>query len=131
MERHNVGGELFQLVNVYLEEQGLKLNRGTSVDATIIEAPRSTKNETRQRDPDMASVQKGDPWSFGLKAHSGVDRQTKLMHCVVVTSAHVHDSPYWVICFRVMNGVSMVILRIQDKKHTDKSPCKTSERLHS
>lgn len=44
MERHNLGGELFQLVNVYLEENGLKLNHGTIVDATIIDAPRSTKN---------------------------------------------------------------------------------------
>ena len=92
MERHNLGGELFQLVNVYLEENGLKLNRGTIVDATIIDAPRSTKNEKRQRDPDMESVQKGNQWYFGMKAHIGVDSQTKLIHSVMVTSANVHDS---------------------------------------
>lgn len=44
IERHNLGSELFRLVNVYLEENGLRLNRGTIVDATIIGAPRSTKN---------------------------------------------------------------------------------------
>lgn len=92
MERHNLGGELFQLVNIYLEENGLKLNRGTIVDATIIDAPRSTKNEKHQRDPDMASVQKGNQWYFGMKAHIGVDSQTKLIHSVMVTSANVHDS---------------------------------------
>ena len=92
MERHNLGGELFQLVNLYLEENGLKLNRGTIVDATIIDAPRSTKNEQRQRDPDMASTQKGNQWYFGMKAHIGVDSQSKLIHSIVVTSANVHDS---------------------------------------
>lgn len=92
MERHNLGAELFRLVNVYLEENGLKLNKGTIVDATIIDAPRSTKNEKRQRDPDMASTQKGNQWYFGLKAHIGVDSHSKLIHSVVVTSANVHDS---------------------------------------
>lgn len=92
MERHNLGGELFQLVNIYLEENGLKVNRGTIVDATIIDAPRSTKNKARQRDPDMESTQKGNQWYFGMKAHIGVDSQTKLIHSVMVTSANVHDS---------------------------------------
>ncbi|BFM06130.1 IS5 family transposase [Halioxenophilus aromaticivorans] len=92
MERHNLGGELFQLVNVYLEENGLKLNRGTIVDATIIDAPRSTKNKERHRDPDMESTQKGNQWYFGMKTHIGVDSQTRLIHSVVVTSASVHDS---------------------------------------
>lgn len=92
MERHNLGGQLFQLVNEYLEENGLKLSRGTIVDATIIEAPRSTKNKAHQRDPDMESTQKGNQWYFGMKTHIGVDSQTKLIHSVVVTSANVHDS---------------------------------------
>ena len=34
MERYNLGGELFRLVNVYLEENGMKVARGTIVDAT-------------------------------------------------------------------------------------------------
>jgi len=92
MERHNLGGELFRLVNAYLEENGLKLNRGTIVDATIIDAPRSIKNKKHQRDPDMASTKKGNQWYFGMKAHIGVDSQTKLIHSVAVTSANVHDS---------------------------------------
>ena len=92
MERHNLGGELFRLVHVYLEENGLKLNRGTIVDATIIDAPRSTKNKLKQRDEDMESTQKGNQWYFGMKTHIGVDSQTKLIHSVVVTSASVHDS---------------------------------------
>lgn len=92
MESHNLGEELFRLVNVFLAENGLTLNRGTIVDATIIESARSTKNQGKQRDPEMSSTQKGNQWYFGLKTHIGVDSQTKLIHSVKVTTAKVHDS---------------------------------------
>ncbi len=92
MERHNLGDELFRLVNVYLDENGMKVNRGTIVDASIINAPTSTKNKDKQRDPDMHSTRKGKQWYFGMKAHIGVDSKTKLIHSIVVTPAHVHDS---------------------------------------
>jgi len=92
MERHNLGDEMFRLVNVYLAENGLKVNRGTIVDATIIDAPTSTKNKDKARDPDMHQTRKGNQWYFGMKTHIGVDHQTKLIHSVAVTAANVHDS---------------------------------------
>jgi IS5 family transposase len=92
MERHNLGDELFRLVNVYLSENGLKISRGTIVDASIISAPTSTKNKDKQRDPDMHQTRKGNQWYFGMKTHIGVDSKTKLIHSVVVTPANVHDS---------------------------------------
>lgn len=92
MERHNLGDRLFYLVNQYLKENGLKVNRGTIVDASIINAPSSTKNKKKQRDPDMRQTRKGNQWYFGMKAHIGVDSKTKLIHSVVATSANVHDS---------------------------------------
>ena len=92
MERHNLGDELFRLVNVYLAENGLKINRGTIVDATIINAPTSTKNKDKTRDPDMHQTRKGNQWYFGMKAHIGVDSKTKLIHAIAVTPANVHDS---------------------------------------
>ncbi len=92
MERNNLGDELFRLVNVYLAENGLKVNRGTIVDATIINAPSSTKNKEKQRDPEMHQTRKGNQWYFGMKAHIGVDSKTKLIHSVAVTPANVHDS---------------------------------------
>jgi IS5 family transposase len=92
MERHHLGDELFRLINVYLEENGLKVARGTIVDATIINAPSSTKNKDKKRDPDMQPTRKGNQWHFGMKAHIGVDSKTKLIHSVVATSANVHDS---------------------------------------
>jgi IS5 family transposase len=72
--------------------QGLLVSRGTIVDATIISAPSSTKNRTKERDPEMHQTKKGNQWYFGMKAHIGVDSQTKLIHSVAATAANVHDS---------------------------------------
>ncbi len=92
MEKHNLGDQLFHLVNQYLQENGLKVSRGTIVDASIISAPSSTKNKKKERDPEMRQTRKGNQWYFGMKAHIGVDSRTKLIHSVVATSANVHDS---------------------------------------
>ncbi len=92
MECHNLGDELFNLVNTYVAKNGMKVNRGTIVDAAIINAPTSTKNKEKSRDPDMHQTRKGNQWYFGMKAHIGVDKMGKLIHSIVVTSANVHDS---------------------------------------
>lgn len=91
MERHNLGDQLFHLVNQYLEENGMQVSRGTIVDATIINAPSSTKNKKKQRDPEMHQTRKGNQWYFGMKAHIGVDSRSKLIHRVSATAANVHD----------------------------------------
>ena len=80
------------LVSRYLEENGMKVSRGTIVDATIINAPTSTKNQDRSRDPEMHSTRKGNQWYFGMKAHIGVDSKTTLIPSVGATAANVHDS---------------------------------------
>ena len=90
LEAHNLGGQLFNLINEYLEENGLKVSTGTIVDATIIDAPTSTKNKDGKRDPEMHQTKKGNEWYFGMKGHIGVDSQTKLIHSVAATAANVH-----------------------------------------
>jgi len=92
MERHNLGDELFRLINEYLQENGMKVNRGTIVDASIIQAPGSTKNREKKRDPEMGATRKGNQWYFGMKAHIGVDSRSKLIHSAVATAANVHDA---------------------------------------
>jgi len=92
LEAHNLGDQLFVLINDYLQENGMKVNTGTIVDATIIDAPSSTKNKDKARDPEMHQTKKGNQWYFGMKAHIGVDSQTKLIHSVAATAANVHDS---------------------------------------
>ena len=68
---------------------------GTIVDATIINAPSSTKNADKARDPEMHQTRKRNQWYFGMKAHFGVDSRTKLIHAVVATPANVADSTVW------------------------------------
>ena len=40
----------------------------------------------------MRQVRKGNQWYFGMKAHVGVDSETKLIHSVAATAANVADS---------------------------------------
>ena len=61
------------------------------MDATIIEAPSSTKNRSKERDPEMHSTKKGNQWHFGMKAHIGVDSETGIVHSLSTTAANVHD----------------------------------------
>lgn len=92
LEKHRLGEAIFAQVRVQLEARGLLLKTGTVVDATILAAPGSTKNEQGQRDPQMGVTRKGAQWHFGLKAHIGVDVKSGLVHSVRTTSANVHDS---------------------------------------
>ena len=91
LERHNLGQGLLQEINAHLESQGLKLREGTIVDATIIEAPSSTKNRAGERDPEMHQTKKGNQWHFGMKAHIGVDSETGIVHSMTATAANAHD----------------------------------------
>jgi IS5 family transposase len=61
------------------------------VDATIIAAPSSTKNQGGEHDPEMHQTKKGNQWHFGMKAHIGVDAESGLVHTVVGTVANVND----------------------------------------
>ena len=79
------------IIAVILEEQGLLLREGTIVDASIIEAPSSTKNRAGKRDSEMRQTKKGNQWHFGMKLHIGTDTGGGV-HTVVVTDASVHDS---------------------------------------
>ena len=91
LETHDLCKALFTAINADLTARGLLLRAGTLVDATLIAAPSSTKNQDKQRDPEMHQTKKGNQWYFGMKAHIGADRDSKLVHTVVVTAANVAD----------------------------------------
>ena len=91
LETHDLCQGLFTAINADLAARGLLLREGTLVDATLIAAPPSTKNSARQRDPEMHQTKKGNQWYFGMKAHIGADRDSKLVPTVVVTAANVAD----------------------------------------
>ena len=89
--RNGLQERLFAQVVTLLQQKGLLLKKGTIVDSTIIEAPSSTKNKEKQRDPDAHQAKKGNTWHFGYKAHIGVDKDSGLVHTLKVTAANVHD----------------------------------------
>src|SRR5262249_16284749 len=62
LEQHDLGRRMFEEVHSHLQAKGLKLSKGTIVDATIINAPSSTKNADKARDPDMHQTKKGNQW---------------------------------------------------------------------
>ena len=92
LEKHNLTAKIFQITCGYLEENGLMLREGTIVDATLIAAPSSTKNQEKKRDPEMTQTKKGNQWYFGMKAHTGTDPKNRVVHTVVATTASIHDS---------------------------------------
>ncbi|MEH6822674.1 MAG: IS5 family transposase [Motiliproteus sp.] len=91
LERHGLGRRIFEEVNNWLTDAGVLLKEGTLMDATIIEAPSSTKNKAGERDPEMHQTKKGNMWHFGMKAHIGVGARTGLTHSLETTAANEHD----------------------------------------
>ena len=91
LERHQLTERVLAQINAHLSERGLFVGKGTIVDATIINAPSSTKNAENKRDPEMHQTRKGKQWYFGMKMHTGVDDGFGLVHTVQGTAANVAD----------------------------------------
>ncbi len=91
LERHGLGEVLLGGINEHLASRGLRLREGTIVDASLIEAPSSTKNKAGRRDPEMRQTKKGNQWYFGMKAHIGVGVRSGVVHSLCTTAANVSD----------------------------------------
>jgi IS5 family transposase len=91
LEKHGLAAGILAVINGHLGDRGLSLRQGTIVDATIIHAPSSTKNQDGKRDPEMHQTKKGNQYYFGMKAHIGADAESGLVHSVVGTAANVAD----------------------------------------
>ena len=91
LETNDLTQRMFVAINATLTEKGLLMRSGTIVDATIINAPSSTKNAEHKRDEDMHQTKKGNEWYFGMKAHIGVDAESGLVHSLTTTAANVAD----------------------------------------
>lgn len=91
LEQHQLNKAFFEAINRVMVESGHMMKGGTIVDATIIQAPSSTKNQSKSRDPEMHQTKKGNEWHFGMKCHIGVDAGTGYVHSMEVTAANDHD----------------------------------------
>lgn len=90
LEEHHLSEQIFAEVRSILEQRNLLLKSGTIVDATIIAAPPSTKNQEKARDPEMHQTRKGKQWHFGMKAHIGCDKRG-IVHSLATTDAAASD----------------------------------------
>ena len=91
LEENGLNKLFFDAINRVMVETGHMMKGGTIVDAIIIDAPSSTKNADKARDPEMHQTRKGNEWRFGMKCHVGVDAGSGLVHTITVTSANRHD----------------------------------------
>ena len=91
LEKHSLTVVLLEEINARLQDQGLLVSRGTMVDASIIHAPSSTKNQEQSRDPEMHQTKKGKQWYFGMKMHIGADVDSGAVHSVAITAANEAD----------------------------------------
>ncbi len=62
LEKHELAAGILAVINGYLGDRGLSLRQGTIVDATLINAPSSTKNKDGKRDPEMHQTKKGNQY---------------------------------------------------------------------
>ena len=91
LETNDLNKLFFDAINRVMVQTGHMMKGGTIVDATIINAPSSTKNAEKKRDPEMHQTKKGNEWKFGMKCHIGVDAGSGLVHTITVTAANEHD----------------------------------------
>ena len=91
METNGLNKLFFDAIHRVMVQTGHMMKGGTIVDATIINAPSSTKNAEKARDPEMHQTKKGNEWKFGMKCHIGVDAGSGLVHTMTVTAANEHD----------------------------------------
>jgi len=117
LEEHGIQKKLFKAVNSHLEDKNIMIKNGAIVDATIIAAPSSTKNNDNKRDPEMSSTKKGDKRHFGMKAHIGVDTKSGLVHTLETTTAKVHDG---CVMDKLLHGEEDMRMTRQNEKRGQK-----------
>ena len=91
LEKNELNKLFFGAINRVMVQTGHMMKGGTIVDATIVNAPSSTKNAQKARDPEMHQTKKGNEWRFGMKCHISVDAGSGLVHTMTVTAANEHD----------------------------------------
>lgn len=87
--------KLFSELDRQLDQAGLILRRGTMLDATLIEAASAPPTQERPgRDPDAAFARRSGKagWSYGYKAHMGVDEGSGLIRSLITTPANITDT---------------------------------------
>ena len=121
IEKNQLSDKFLKITNDYLEKKGFKISKGTIMDATIIQAPSSTKNINKERDPEMKSTRKNGQYFFGMKLHIGTDLNTNIIHTATVTSANESDVGQMSKLLRKSDEVIMGDAGYTGEKHKKKA----------
>lgn len=87
--------KLFCELDRQLEKAGVMVKRGTMLDATLIaaaSAPGTPERPSRDGDAAFGGARKKGGFTFGYKAHVGVDEGSGLIRTVITTPANVNDT---------------------------------------
>lgn len=87
--------KLFCELDRQLEKAGVMLKRGTMLDATLIEAvsaPPSGERPSLDPDARFGGAKSKGGFTFGYKAHVGVDDGSGLIRSVITTPANINDT---------------------------------------
>jgi IS5 family transposase len=96
LREHGLVSQLFDRATAHLKEQGLIVQEGTLVDATIIEAPRGRSKEdglSNTKEPAASYTKKHGRTYHGYKAHIATD-VNGMGTDYVFDTAKVHDSQH-------------------------------------
>ena len=91
LEKQSLAERILETMNKLLVRKGLMLKQGTIVEATLIAAPSSTKNDSGTHDPEMHQTRKEKQCYFGMRAHVGSDAATGLAHAFEGAAANMAD----------------------------------------
>lgn len=91
LNKYNLQERFFRIVKEMMEKQWFILSEWTSVDASLIKAPSSTKNKDKKRDSEMTSTKKNWSYHFWMKIHIWTDHKTWMVHTLHTTTAKVSD----------------------------------------
>lgn len=91
LEANELWKKILDTSNNELKKAWLILSEWRLIDATILKASSSTKNESKSRDPEMWSTEKRWNWFFWAKAHIATDTNWVIQE-IQVTSANVSDA---------------------------------------
>ena len=99
---------LFDELDRQLERAGVMVKRGTMLDATVVEAARAPGSDKRaSHDPDAAFGKSKGGFTFGYKAHVGVDEGSGLIRTLITTPANINDT---VVADALIPGDARVVM---------------------
>ncbi len=94
------------MVNEQLDQHGMRVRKGTLVDASIVKSNSKDPKggEVSERDPEAGWTKKGGQYHHGYKVHVSMDKDSGLINKTKVTSADVHDSQALLECLDEDDG---------------------------